>query len=153
MSEKAPNTEGRFKITPIVYLIVHGEHDSVLFVQRKNRNYSLPARHMEYGERIFDAAVRGAWRELALDINPNDMSLIHVAHIMDRDGHRIAFFVDVASWGGMPQNMAGDQHQAIVWLSQSELPEKTVSAVRRSLDFIKSGQFVSEQSFGSRWSS
>lgn len=150
-NEREPVKEERFKITPIVYLIVHGEEDTILLVQRRNGNYSLPARHLEEGETFFDTAIRGARQELDIDIDPSKITLSHISHIKDRDGHRLGVFVDVPAWEGMPINMAHDQHSTLAWASKNSLPSFTVSVVRNCLRMISEGKLLSEQGFRSRW--
>lgn len=135
------------KVTPLVYLIIRGEGDSILFVQRHNRNFSLPARHFKPDETFVDTAVRGAKEELDLDIGREDLRLVHTSRFKDPDGIRLAFFVEAKSFGGVPINVDETQHIGIRWLTMDTLPFNTVTYVKGALLSMQSGQFRSEQGF------
>lgn len=151
MNERLHPSEGEFKISPIVYVILHREDDAIFFIQRKNGNYSLPAGHIERGEKVFDAAIREAREEVGVEIDEAELRLVHIGHFKDPDGHRVAFFVQAPGWRGEPRNMEAEKHIGTAWFTQKNMPGNTVTYVRNALDSISRGEVFREQGFRGRW--
>lgn len=127
--------------------------DKVAMVLRKNTGwmddyYGLPAGKLEYHETFTQGAIREAKEEAGVDINPDDMRVIHVAQRHSEDNGLFMDWVDVYyavdEWIGEPHNAEPDKSERLDWLPINDLPENIVPPQRAALTEIAKGNFYSE---------
>lgn len=88
-----------------------------------DRRWHLPSGKVEVGESATAAAVREAGEEIGVGIDPGDLRLIHVAHVVapGRDD-RVGLFFRVERWQGEPFNREPDKCYAVQWFPLGEIP-------------------------------
>lgn len=127
--------------------------DGIAMVLRKNTGwmddyYGLPAGKLEYGETFTQGAIREAKEEAGVDIKPDDMRVVHVAHRHGEEGELFMDWVDVYfavdAWQGEPHNAEPDKSERLDWLNINDLPDNIVPSQRAALTEIAKGNSYSE---------
>ncbi len=134
-AEQSPSREA-FQVTPIAYMILRRGNRILILKRAKTGMFSLPAGHMEDGERSLETAVREVEEEIGVKVEPSQAKFVHVGHFKDPIGERVAFFYECASWTGEPQLMEPHIHDETRWALIDNLPENMQPYVRRSLENI-----------------
>lgn len=143
----------RFQIIPAVYLVM-SDNDKVLLARRFNTGYedgkfSLPAGHLDGDEPMTVALSREAKEELGIEVDPKDLSLVHVMHHRSEvanstDDERVDFYFTASKYRGEPVIAEPDKCDALEWHSISRLPVNMVRRVRLALEGISRNDFLSE---------
>ena len=140
-----------FRVISAVYIIMR-DGNKVLLLQRNNTgyhdgNFSLPAGHVDGGEKLNDASVREAKEELGISINATALRLVHVMHRksdkQSNDNERLDFYFEADSWSGEVSNMEPEKCSSLVWCAIDELPANMVPTVRSALSSVGSGDLYS----------
>ena len=142
---------------PVAVHLFFERDNSLLLLRRYNTGwrdgeYSVPAGHVEQGETVTQAAVREAWEEVGLRLDPAALEVVHVMHRAGDDGagrqrpedERIDFFLRVRTWAGEPVNAEPEKCDDLRWCELDELPENVVSYVRHALGCVRDGVGFSE---------
>src|SRR3990167_3802399 len=108
----------KFKIIPSVYLILIKDN-KILLLRRFNTgfedgNYSLPAGHLNGGEKATDAMVREAKEETGISVSAGDLKIVHVMHRIGAD-ERVNFFFSATRWTGEPAIQEFDKCDDLQW--------------------------------------
>lgn len=124
--------------------LIARDRGKILMGIRKNTGfcdgmYHLPAGHLEEGETITSGAIREAKEELAINIDPAALNLVHVMH--QREG-RLSLFFEVEAWSGQIENAEPDKCESLNWIPWNKLPENSVPYARVALELIASGKNV-----------
>lgn len=143
-----------FKVTPASYVIFK-KNNKVLLLIRSNTgyydgHYSLPAGHFEGNETAKDVAVREVKEEVGLDVEPNDLILVHVSHRKSSipiNHERIDLFFVTTVWKGDPVNNEPHKHGEIKWFALNNLPKNIVPEVKQALEMFTKGKLYSEIGF------
>lgn len=150
MNEQSRRQHERFKLIPAVYLILR-RHDEVLLLRRFNTgyqdgNYALIAGHLDGDELGKTATAREAKEEAGIDINPSDMTFVHVAHRLGRndDQERVDFFYEASKWQGEVTNMEPNKCDDLSWYPINQLPDNMLPFVRLVLENVAQGISYSE---------
>ena len=123
-----------------------------LLLERKNENtgkkeilmmlanylgnmYDLPGGHLEPGEDLFDAMIREAKEELGIEIEKEDMQIIHIYHHYEKD--LLKFVFKVKKFKNKIQNLEPEKCKELKWIEIENLPDNTLSGIRRELEYIK----------------
>jgi len=125
----------------------------VLLLRRTGDVYAsgqlcLPSGHLEEGESIPHAAVREAFEETGIALDPAELR--HVLSIHQRNPGagqaRVGFAFEPRHWDGEPVNAEPHKHSELVWADPAALPQDTVdyaaaviTAVERGLTFTLNG--------------
>lgn len=149
-----PTIKERFKITPAVYLVLKKD-GKILLSRRYNTghedgNYSLVAGHLEGNESFRQAMVREAKEEVDINLDIEDLEVIHIMHKkkrVDDDSERVDIFLATDKWKGELKNMEPDKCDDLKWFSIDDLPGNMVSYVECALDKINENEFYSEWRF------
>jgi 8-oxo-dGTP diphosphatase len=117
----------KFKLVPIVSLMIVRNNDVLLVQYLTNEtcdgNYSLIGGHVDDNETIRCAAVREAYEETGLTVNPEDLEFMQVIHRLNNDGsERVHFYFATTKWVGQPYNRKPDKHASIGWFNRDYLP-------------------------------
>ena len=116
-----------------VYLFIIRDN-KLLLLRRKNTGwkdgeYGLPAGHLEKNETVREATVREAREEAAIEINPNDLQLVHVQH-RKANFEYIDLYFSTSRWEGEPTIGEKDLADDIGWFPIDSLPVNTIDYVR-----------------------
>lgn len=135
----------RFKLKVAVYTLLVKD-SKILLGKRKNcgwndGNYGLPSGHLESGERLVEGAIREAKEESGVEIDPNDVQLVHVMHRMNR---YVDFFFVAKKWRGEPAITEPDKCDDMNWFPLDDLPKNIVPSVRAAIESFQKGVFFSE---------
>ncbi len=151
---KAPHHSERHKVIPAVYLIMRRKDGKVLLIQRQNTGYmdgyyGLPSGHVEKGEPSLAAIIREAKEEVGVDVNAEDIRLVHLMHRMaeERDHERIDMGFETSVWKGEPYNAEPDKCGGLLWADPKDLPKKTIVSVALILEYAAAGTPYSDLNF------
>ena len=120
-------------LTPAAAAIIRDDRGWVLLIRRGDgRGWSLPGGIMEPGERIVDCAVREAWEETGLEVEPvrlvgiySDPAFTHVTFPNGYQAHFVsATFVCRVVGGRLRAD--GDESLEVAYLAPYSLPEVVV---------------------------
>lgn len=141
-------TSQRYKFISAVHLVLIRD-SKVLLLRRFNTgyedgNYSVPAGHINQGERAKIAMIRETKEETGLDIAEDVLKAIHVMHRMGDDHERIDFFMSAKEWVGEPCICEKNKCDELSWYELNELPKNIVPYIRSALEHIKRNEFYSE---------
>lgn len=141
----------------IACFVVLRRGDTVAMVKRKNTGYmdgyyGLPAGKVEYGEPYVVGAIREAKEEAGVDIAPEHIHFVHVAHRHAEDDTEIMDWVDIyfeaETWEGEPYNAETEKSESLEWINIRELPETIVPPQRAALQKIAAGHPYGEYGWG-----
>ena len=129
------------------FLFLH-KNDKVLLLRRFNTGwkdgyYTLPAGHVDVGEKITHAIRREAYEECGVQVREEELSFIHVKHIYT-DKNYIAFFFKADVWEGEPRIAEPKKCDDVGWFDLDGLPDKTLPLVKAMLTDYKKGILFSE---------
>ncbi|MER7771536.1 NUDIX domain-containing protein [Kitasatospora sp. NPDC096140] len=113
-------------------VILEREDGRILLIERANTGYAdgmlnLPSGKVERGESVEEAAVREAFEEVGVKIDPADLHPVHVVHHRNPEGNaRIGWFFATTRWEGRPHNAEPTKCAGLTWANPDHLPENTV---------------------------
>ncbi|MEV6429939.1 NUDIX domain-containing protein [Nocardia sp. NPDC051463] len=114
--------------------------------------WHLPAGKLEAGESAAVAAAREAHEEVGIVIDPADLRLFHVAHVIGSGREaRLGLFFEALRWTGDPVNREPDKCYELRWFPLAALPEEAI--IRYPLAGIRafaSGSTYSERGWNHR---
>ena len=144
----------RYPTLPAAYLIFRRKDGKVLLMRRQNTGYKdgwygLPSGHVEEGEPALIAAIREAKEEVGVDVEAQDLRMVHVMHRLSesRDHERVDFGFEVAKWKGTPYNAEPDKCSELRWADPDDLPEHTIDVVALMFEHAKHGRVYSHHNF------
>ncbi|GAA2630113.1 hypothetical protein GCM10010425_31200 [Streptomyces spororaveus] len=134
-----------------VHLHLEDEHGRVLLgLRHPDVAYAGSSWHFLAGkcerESAVTCLVREAREEAGLVIDPADVKLVHVVHIVDSpDGLPLLQMVFQASrWEGVPEVLELDKCLAWQWFDPSDLPKELVPYTRAAIEGISAGHRYTE---------
>lgn len=122
--------------------------DSVLLLRRfktgfNDGEYGLPGGHLNGNEGIKQAAIRECREEIGVEIEPDDLKVVGVAHHFSQTQEGIVFFLCTTRWMGEPYPRS--ECDELRWCLTRDLPEQTVYYVRRAIEqHLHSGEWFDE---------
>jgi 8-oxo-dGTP diphosphatase len=101
--------------------------DKILLSQRGGTygygRWHAPSGKLESGETVRAGAARELLEETGVEVDPDDLRLVHVVHHKQSvDVERIGFFFEATRWQGEPVNREADKCLALEWFSVHDLP-------------------------------
>src|SRR3989344_7178258 len=138
----------KYKFISAVHLVLIKD-GKILLLRRFNTgyedgNYSVPAGHIDQGERARTAMIREVKEETGLNIAEEALETIHVMHRMGDDQERIDFFMSAKEYIGEPRICESDKCDELSWYVLDKLPNNIVPYVRSALEHIKKNKIYSE---------
>lgn len=144
----------RFMLIATVHLLLT-RGDQVLLLRRFNTGYedgrySVPAGHLDGNEPVRQAMRREALEEIGLDLDPDDLEVIHVVHrFTPANGNapvdeRVDFFLTPSRWSGKPRNLEPDKCDELRWVEMQSLPDATIPYIRHAIAQVLAGSAFSE---------
>lgn len=139
----------RFKLVPSVYLVLI-KNNKILLSRRYNTgyfdgNYSFPAGHLDGNETLKQGMVREAKEEVGLELNSDDLELVHVMNRKIPDRERIDFFFTVKYWVGNPEIMEKNKCDDLSWFEFNNLPENIIPYIKQAIHSISNNIIYSER--------
>ncbi len=133
----------RFRVAVSVNVIFEKE-GKVLLLRRAGTgwadgSYTLPAGHINGNEKLRAAAVRESREEVGVDIEAEDLQLVHVMHRSDKedDQERLDFYFTVNRWNGDPYVAEPHKSDELDWFLLDALPEKILKNAKLVLQLYK----------------
>lgn len=129
----------RFRIAVSVNVII-AKDGKYLLLRRANTGwadgyYTLPAGHVDGNEALTAAAVRETKEEVGIDVQPENLKLVHVMHRSNKedDQERLDFYFLVHEWQGEPHLAEPEKSDHLGWFSAGDIPLRTLEHVRGTL--------------------
>ena len=131
-----------------VHLIIERE-GKILLTRRFNTGYadgfySLPAGHIDQAESAKTAMCREAKEEVGLNINIDNLDILHVMHRKSEDQERIDFFMIANEYEGEPKISEPDKCDDLIFCDPNNLPQNTIPYIIEALKQINQKKFYSE---------
>lgn len=138
-------------VVPFVLLLVMKDKQ-VLLLKRTNalfanNQYSLVGGKVEKGETFRQAAVREAFEEIGVVIDPEDLVFVHALHRKGTDEELVAFVFKIDVWQGIPYNKEPDKHSTMGWFYVDALPVDIIPANRQMIESSAQGVCYSEHGY------
>lgn len=133
---------------PIAVYLLFQRDEQILLLRRFNTgyedgNYSLVAGHVDAGETVTQAAVREAFEEAGVVIQPEQLQVVHVMH-RKGDDERVDFFLLPTAWNGTIENREPEKCDDLSWFPLQALPANLIPCVRFALENVERGISYSE---------
>jgi 8-oxo-dGTP pyrophosphatase MutT (NUDIX family) len=140
--------EKRFRVYVAAFLVLEKD-GRILLHQRANSGYQdgkwgLVSGHMEGAETARHCAAREAKEEAGIDIDPDDLEVVHIMHRYRPEREYIDIYVLTDKWLGKAENREPENCGALDWFDMDKLPENMVPSVKSALESILQGDFYSE---------
>ena len=113
----------------------------MMLAEYLDNQYDLPGGHLESGEDLYDAMIREAKEELGIEIEREDMQMVHIYHHFEKD--MLKFVFKVKTFKNEIQNLEHEKCKELKWVDIENLPDNTISGIRRELEYIKSKKHYS----------
>ena len=113
----------------------------MILAEYLDNQYDLPGGHLESGEDLYDAMIREAKEELGIEIEREDMQMVHIYHHFEKDMLKFVFKVKI--FKNEIQNLEPEKCKELKWVDIENLPVNTISGIRRELEYIKSKKHYS----------
>lgn len=141
-------TRERFKIIPSVYLILVKDN-KILLSRRYNTGfhdgeYSFPAGHLDGDETFTQALVREVKEEIDVELDSEDLKLVHVMDRKKPSEERVDFFFTTKRWKGEPRIMETHKCDDLSWFALNNLPHNVIPYIGQVIDCFLSNIFYSE---------
>lgn len=138
----------RFTFIGSVYLFLI-EENKILLQRRfqtgfEDGNYGVPAGHLDGNETARAGCVREIREEIGININPSDLSVIHIMHRKSPQDERIDFFMTTSAYTGTITNLEPEKCDDLQWFALDSLPANMVDYVRVAIENYKDGISYSE---------
>ncbi|MFI9042079.1 NUDIX domain-containing protein [Streptomyces sp. NPDC053726] len=134
-----------------VHLYLQDEHDRILLgLRHPNSKYAPNEWHFLAGHCEREAAigclVRETEEEAGLIIEPTDVELVHLVHLVDSPvaRPRIGLVFRARSWSGVPQVLEPDRCVEWRWWNPKDLPAEVVPYTRAAIEAIGAGSLYTE---------
>ena len=140
--------EERFKIFIAAYLVLIKD-EQVLLLKRANTgyqdgNFSLVSGHFDGNETAKQCIAREAKEEAGIELDSNNLKVIHIMHRFRPEREYIDVYVQTDSWDGEVKNMEPDKCDELQWFPLTELPDNIVPEIKLALENIKKDIFYGE---------
>jgi len=138
----------RFKVIPTVYLILM-KNNRILLSRRYNTGfhdgeYSFPAGHLDGNETLIQTMIREAEEEIGVDLNQEDLKLVHVIHRKEPSEERVNFFFTAERWRGEPKITEPNRCDDLGWFNIATLPDNIIPYIKQAIKCVLHKTFYSE---------
>lgn len=122
-------SEERYSLRCAVYMFFV-KNNKMFLLRRKNTGwedgkYGVPAGHLEPNETVLQAAIRETKEEAGIDIDKDDLQLVHTMHRKDNANY-IDLFFNVKKWHQEPFLAETDKADDAKWFPIDKLPQNTL---------------------------
>ncbi len=139
----------RFKLYSATYLILIKD-GKILLLKRFNTgwqddNYSLISGHLDGNETVADSMTREAKEESGINIQPDDLKVVHTMHRITKDREYIDFFLIANQWKGEPKILEPDKCSELTWYPLEQLPQNIIPHVKKAIEYHLNNVAFSEE--------
>jgi len=125
-----------FKFVSAVHLFLVKDK-KILLLRRFNTgyedgNYSVPAGHIDGGEKATEAMIRETKEETSITVDNDQLRLVHVMHRRSAE-ERIDFFFKATKWHGDPNITETNKCDDLSWFPMNQLPKNMVPYVQAGI--------------------
>jgi len=115
----------------------------------KDDHYGVPAGKIEWDETYLQGAVREAKEEAGVDVEQEDLKMVHVVHrhSLQENGDFmdwVDLYFEATKWEGEPSNVEPEKSERLDWLDINNLPENIVPEQRAALVAVAKGEIYGE---------
>ena len=140
----------RYKLISEVHHFLFKDNQTLLLLRAntgyEDGNYSVIAGHLDPDETIKSAMIREAREEANIEINPDDLKMIHVMHRKSQQD-RISFFFTTDKYSGIILNKEPDKCDDLKWFDLDNLPDNMVDYVKKALHCYQKNIIHSDYGF------
>ena len=106
--------------------------------------YGVPAGHLDGNETSREGCAREIKEEINIEINPEDLEVVHVMHRKATNDERIDFFMTAKSYSGEIENVEPHKCDDLSWFELDKLPNNIVDYVKVAIENYRNGVTYSE---------
>lgn len=122
--------------------------NKILLLRRFNTGYedgkySVPAGHIEENESARQTMARETKEETGIEINIEELGVIHVMHRNENE-KRIDFFFTAKKWQGEPQILEPNKCDDLSWFELDNLPRNIVPYIKQAINCFLNNILYSE---------
>jgi ADP-ribose pyrophosphatase YjhB (NUDIX family) len=125
-------------------LILDSARTKFLLVQEDNGKWELPGGGLDWGESPQDGVAREIREEIGVQINPNDMEVVHVMHRKASNDERIDFFMVASKYSGEITNMEPEKCDDLQFFPLNNLPVNVIEYIKVAIENYRNGIVYSE---------
>ena len=114
----------------------------MMLAEYLDNQYDLPGGHLESGEDLYDAMIREAKEELGIEIEREDMQMVHIYHHFSKDVLKFVF--KVTNYSGELKNLEPEKCKEIRWVDINNLPENTIKGIKNEIINIYNDVYYSK---------
>ena len=92
--------------------------------------YGVPAGHLDGNETAREGAAREFREEIGIEVQPEDLKVVHTMHRKAISDERIDFFMTTERYLGNVENKEPHKCDDLSWFPVDNLPENTIDYVR-----------------------
>lgn len=141
----------RYKSKLVVDILLERENQNkreILLSLRKNTKsydgmYDLPGGHVEQGEDLVDAMIREAKEEIGITIKREDLEIIHIYHVFQKDVLKFVF--KTKKYSDEIINAEPEICGELKWVDIDNIPENTIDGIKKEILNIKNNIFYDEE--------
>ena len=124
----------------------NGETEILLSLRKntgyRDGQYELPGGHVDAGEDLMQSMVREAKEELLIDIQEENLKIVHILH--HYNGDRVNFILTTDRYEGVPTIGETDKCERLEWFGINNLPINIIPKIKKSIEEISQGIFYSK---------
>ena len=127
--------------------LVLSYNDQILLLKQhssKGGKYSLIGGKVERQELMKHTLIRETEEEVGIRINPQNLHLIQVLHILKGDKNTITFCFMSTQWTGQLRILEPHKFQEMCWCSYAQLPDPLTSSTQQILNAIQQNLLFTE---------
>ena len=138
----------RYQLSASVFVMLMREGE-VCMLRRKGTgwmdgSFSIPAGGLDAGETIGAAAIREAYEEVGVSIDPENLHYAHTLHSKTDGRSWLGHFFQATIWEGTPALRELDKHGDLQWRPINALPFETIPYVRQAIACVVAQKPYSE---------
>lgn len=138
----------RFTYIGAAYLFLI--EDNKILLQRRFQTgfmdgfYGVPAGHLDGNETAREGCAREIKEEINININPDDLMVVHTMHRKAEKDERIDFFMTTKSYTGEIKNVEPHKCDDLRWFELNKLPDNIIDYVKVAIDNYRNNSNYSE---------
>lgn len=131
---------------PVTVQIVLIKENKILLMKRYNTGYedgrySLPGGHVEKGEEIKQAAIREVNEEIGVEIDKENLEVLHVLYRKVEDNAYVDFILECKEWSGEIEIKEKDKCNEIKWADITNLPCNVIPFIKKIFTKEHKGEY------------
>jgi len=132
-----------------VWLILEKD-GKILLMRRYNTGYrdgeyTLPAGHVEPDETFLTTCVREAKEEICVDIDRQDLKLVHVMQRSEGDRNYMDYYFVAKKWQGEPAIGEPEKCDDLKWVNREGVKGQAIYFVGKALQYVAEGELFSHE--------